>query len=57
MTFEESFAKLEEIKTKLENPETSFDEALGGRIYEKSKSNKVLLKRGQGRNYRYQKEE
>ena len=28
MTFEESFAKLENIKTKLENPETSFDEAL-----------------------------
>lgn len=28
MTFEESYAKLEEIKTKLENPETSFDEAL-----------------------------
>lgn len=36
---------------------SGFDEALGGRIYEKSKSNKVLLKRGQGRNYRYQKEE
>ena len=34
MTFEESFAKLEEIKTKLENPETSFDEAL--KLYNES---------------------
>lgn len=31
---------------------TGFDEALGGRIFEKSKNNKVLLKRGDGRNYR-----
>lgn len=28
MTFEESFSKLETIKSALENPETSFDEAL-----------------------------
>lgn len=28
MTFEESFAELEKIKQILENPETSFDEAL-----------------------------
>ena len=28
MTFEESFAKLENIKASLEDPETSFDEAL-----------------------------
>lgn len=28
MTFEECFAKLENIKTLLENPETSFDDAL-----------------------------
>ena len=32
MTYEESFAKLEEIKAKLENPETKFDEAL--KLYE-----------------------
>ena len=34
MTFEESFAKLENIKSKLENPETSFDEAL--KLYNES---------------------
>ena len=34
MTFEESFAKLEGIKAKLENPETSFDEAL--KLYNES---------------------
>lgn len=34
MTFEESYAKLEEIKNKLENPETSFDEAL--KLYNES---------------------
>lgn len=28
MTFEESFSKLETIKSALENPETSFDDAL-----------------------------
>lgn len=28
MTFEEAYGKLEEIKSKLENPETSFDDAL-----------------------------
>ncbi len=28
MTFEESLAKLESIKTELENPDTSFDEAV-----------------------------
>ena len=28
MTFEESFARLENIKASLEDPETSFDEAL-----------------------------
>lgn len=28
MTFEESFAKLEDIKNTLENPETSFDDAI-----------------------------
>lgn len=28
MTFEESFAKLEDIKNSLENPETSFDDAI-----------------------------
>lgn len=34
MTFEESFKKLEDIKSKLENPETSFDEAL--KLYSES---------------------
>lgn len=34
MTFEESLNKLEEIKTKLENPETSFDESL--KLYSES---------------------
>ena len=28
MNFEESFNKLEDIKNKLENPETSFDESI-----------------------------
>ena len=42
MTFEESFAKLEEIKTKLESPETKFDEAI--KLYEESvKWTKVCL--------------
>ena len=34
MTFEQSFSKLEEIKTKLESPETSFDESL--KLYSES---------------------
>ena len=34
MTFEESFKKLEDIKSKLENPETSFDDAL--KLYSES---------------------
>ena len=34
MTFEESFAKLETIKSTLENPETSFDDAL--KLYSES---------------------
>ena len=34
MKFEESFKNLENIKTKLENPETSLDEAL--KLYEES---------------------
>ena len=34
MTFEESLAKLENIKTELENPETSFDEAM--KLYNES---------------------
>ena len=34
MTFEESLAKLESIKTELENPETSFDEAM--KLYNES---------------------
>lgn len=34
MTFEESLNKLEEIKIKLENPETSFDESL--KLYSES---------------------
>lgn len=34
MTFEESYAKLEEIKMKLESPEISFDEAL--KLYNES---------------------
>lgn len=34
MTFEESFKNLEDIKSKLENPETSFDDAL--KLYSES---------------------
>ena len=34
MTFEESLKKLEDIKSKLEKPETSFDEAL--KLYSES---------------------
>ena len=34
MTFEESFKNLEDIKVKLENPETSFDDAL--KLYSES---------------------
>ena len=34
MTFEESLSKLEKIKEILENPETSFDDAL--KLYEES---------------------
>ena len=34
MTFEESYAKLTEIKDKLENPETTLDESL--KLYEDS---------------------
>ena len=51
MTYEESFAKLEEIKAKLENPETKFDEAL--KLYEESvkwtKTCLDLLKESEGK--------
>lgn len=51
MTYEESFAKLEEIKSKLENPETKFDETL--KLYEESvKWTKIcldLLKESEGK--------
>jgi len=42
MTFEESFAKLEAIKSALENPETNFDESI--KLYEESvKWTKICL--------------
>ena len=51
MTFEESYKKLVEIKDKLENPETQFDEAL--KVYEESveytKNCLDLLKSAEGK--------